>query len=174
MLTNRPAHLKHFDYTGCHRYSLTFCSDRRRELFREEKVVNLVLSQVSRASTECEFAVIAYCFMPDHLHLLMHGLSEAAQLRRLIALAKQYSGYYYSKEFHGKLWQRYGYERTLRRDEETFAVARYIRENPVRAKLVANVRDYPFVGSLVCGLEDLLLSIQAGPDQNRVNIGSAD
>ena len=78
---------------------------------------------------------------------------------RLIALAKQYSGYYDSQEFHGRLWQRYGYERTLRQNEDTRAVAKYILENPVRAKLAANVLDYPFVGSLVCEVKDLLLSI---------------
>jgi Zn-dependent oligopeptidase len=33
--------------------------------------VELVLSQISRAANEREFAVIAYCFMPDHLHLFV-------------------------------------------------------------------------------------------------------
>jgi hypothetical protein len=38
-------------------------------------------------------------------------------------------------------------------------VARYILENPLRAKLVADLREYPFVGSLVCGLDDLLIAV---------------
>ena len=159
MQTGKPPHFKHFDYTGFHRYSLTFCTDQRRVLFQEARVVELVLSQISRAANEREFAVIAYCFMPDHLHLLVHGESEAADCRRFITLAKQYSGYYYSKEIGGKLWQRYGYERTLRNDQDTLDVARYIVQNPLRAKLVAKVEDYPFVGSMVCDLKDLLLSL---------------
>jgi REP element-mobilizing transposase RayT len=89
----------------------------------------------------------------------VHGQSEAADCKRFITVAKQYSGYYYSKEIGGKLWQRYGYERTLRNDQDTLTVARYIVENPVRAKLVASVEEYPFVGSLVCDLKDLLLSL---------------
>jgi putative transposase len=159
MLTGKPPHLKHFDYTGYHRYSLTFCTDQRRPVFNEQRVVDLVLSQISRAGRECDFAVIAYCFMPDHLHVLVHGQSEAAHCKRFITLAKQYSGYYYSKEIGERLWQRYGYERTLRNDQHTLTVARYIVENPVRAGLVARVADYPFVGSLVCDLKDLLLSL---------------
>jgi len=98
--------------------------------------------------------------MPDHLHLLVHGQSETAQCKGFIALAKQYSAYYYSKECRQRLWQRYGYERTLRKDEDTLTVAQYILENPVRAGIVATVPDYPFVGSLICEWKDLLASVQ--------------
>jgi putative transposase len=162
MLTGKPPHLKHFDYTGYHRYSLTFYTDQRRPIFTERRPVDLVALQISRAATERDFAVIAYCFMPDHLHLLAHGESESADCRRFITLAKQYSGYYFSKEIGGKLWQRYGYERTLRNDEATLTVARYIVENPIRAKLVNAVEEYPFVGSMVCELKDLLASLPSG------------
>ena len=162
MLTGKPPHLKHFDYRGFHRYSLTFCTNRRRHLFKHQRVVDLVLSHILRAANECDFAVIAYCFMPDHLHLLVHGKSEGADCKRFIALAKQYSGYYYSKECGGKLWQRYGYERTLRKEDETLTVARYIVRNPIRAELVANAEEYPFAGSLVCDMKDLLSSLPVG------------
>ena len=45
-----------------------------------------------------------------------------------------------------RLWQRYGYERVLRGTDETFAVAKYILENPVRAGIVRAPRDYPYLG----------------------------
>ena len=127
-MTGRPHHLQHFDYTGFHRYSLTFCTNRRHPL-------------------------------PDHVHLLVHGQTEAAECKRFIAAAKQYSGYYYSRQFPGMLWQRYGYERTLRKDEDTGTVARYILENPVRAGLARTVEEYSFVGSLVYELRDLVRSV---------------
>ena len=161
MRTRRPPHLTHFDYTGYHRYSLTFCTDRRKPLFTGRRAVELVLSQIARAASEQDFAVIAYCFMPDHLHLVVHGQSEAADCKQFITRAKQYSAYYYSKDLGGKLWQRYGYERTLRHEEDTTAAVRYIVENPLRAKLVTCVDEYPFVGSLVCELKELLLSLPA-------------
>ena len=152
--------LRHFDYTGFHRYSLTFCTDRRRLVFRECRIVSLALLQIARAARETDFAVIAYCFMPGHLHLLPHGDSDTADCKRFVTSAKQYSGYHYSKGLGGKLWQRYGYERTLRKDEDTLTTARYIVENPLRAKLVERIEDYPFVGSLVCELKDLLASLR--------------
>jgi putative transposase len=163
MRTGSPGHFRHFDYTGFHRYSLTFCTASRQRLFVDASVVELVLAQISRAAREQQFEVIAYCFMPDHLHLLVHGGSDSSECRRFIKLTKQYSGYYYSKTFQGNLWQRYGFERTLRREEQTLTVARYIVSNPIRAKLVSNVGDYPFVGSLVYELEDLLASVCEQP-----------
>ncbi len=47
-----------------------------------------------RAASENEFDVIAYCFMPDHLHLLVEGKSDRSDGKPFIARAKQYSGYY--------------------------------------------------------------------------------
>jgi putative transposase len=64
----------------------------------------------------------------------------------------------YSSEIGGKLWQRYGYERTLRKEEDTLTAVRYIIENPLRAGLVERIEDYAFIGSMVCELKDLLAS----------------
>jgi len=128
-------------------------------LLTTSDVVDLVLEQISRAAVECRFEIIAYCAMPDHLHLLSEGQSADSDAKRFIARAKQYSGYYY-KQAHGSvLWQRYGFEHLLRDEELVLVVAKYILENPVRAGLVKRVEDYPFVGSLVYPLNELFAAI---------------
>jgi putative transposase len=76
MIHRHPEHLKTFDYIGLHRYSLRFCTDARRPLFTITERVDLVLEQFVRAATEEGFAIVAYCFMPDHVHLLIEGLEE--------------------------------------------------------------------------------------------------
>jgi len=106
MYTGNPGHLQSFNYLGFHRYSLTLCTYQRQPLFVREPVVALVLLQISRAAVEQRFAVIAYGFMPDHLHLLVEGQTEASDGKRLITRAKQYSGHDYSKQFQRRLWQR--------------------------------------------------------------------
>ena len=161
MFPGHPERLRHFDYRGFHRYSLCFCTIQRQRLFTTEPVVDLVLQQFLRAGTEQRVALIAYCFMPDHVHLLAVGTSEVADGKRYIALAKQYSGFYYKKAHHNRLWQRYPHERVLRDDEATLAVARYIIENPVRAGLVSDPRDYPFLGSFVYTLDEILDAVQS-------------
>jgi putative transposase len=159
--TRSPGHLKTFDYLGPHRYSLTFCTAHRHSLFTTHPVVDLVLEQIARAADEQQFAVIAYCFMSDHVYLLVEGKSADSDGKKFIARAKQYSGFYYKKEHGSTLWQRYGFEHTLRDDELTLVVAKYILENPVRAGVVERVEDYPFLGSLVYSLSELLEAIAA-------------
>ena len=94
--------------------------------------------------------------MPDHLHAAVEGRSRTADARTFVARMKQYTGFYFKKEFGESLWQRYGYERVLRDDETTSAVIRYVLENPLRAGLVASVADYPFVGSGEYSIAQLL------------------
>jgi REP-associated tyrosine transposase len=167
MRARQPAHLPTFNYRGLHRYSLTFCTDRRRRLFTRLAAVTLVLSQIVRAAAQEQFAILAYCFMPDHVHLLVEGLTDRSDGLRFIARAKQYSGFHYARIFGKRLWQRYGYEHVLRSDEVTLQVARYILENPIRAGIVRRVEDYPFVGSKVHPIAWLLEETSRVSSQTR-------
>lgn len=163
MLPCRPEHLKTFDYCGPHRYFLTFCTRHRRRLFVTPERVAAVLLQIQRVAGDGRFAILAYCFMPDHVHLLVEGQSEDADCRRFIARAKQFSGFHCQREFGERLWQPYGYERTLRNHDSTLSIARYIVENPVRAGLVSSAEDHPFTGSDVWKLPEILAAIQMRP-----------
>jgi REP element-mobilizing transposase RayT len=98
--------------------------------------------------------------MPDHVHLLVEGQADDSDCRQFIARAKQYSGFHYKAKYGRPLWQRYGYERVLRNDEAAVSVARYILENPLRGKLVERVEDYPFFGSTVYTIAQLLEAVQ--------------
>src|SRR5262245_9029633 len=77
MFPGRPEHLRTFDYLGFHRYSLTFCTFRLARHFVDAHAVDVARSQISRAAREERFALTAYCFMPDHVHLLVEGESDA-------------------------------------------------------------------------------------------------
>lgn len=129
------------------RYLLTFCTDSRRHLLTRREHVDLVLEQILRAACEEEFATAAYCFMPDCAHLLIEGQSGTSNHKRFISRAKQYSAWHYSRAFHERLWQRHGLEHALRQDEATLVIAKHVLEHPVRAGLVSTAADYPFAGS---------------------------
>lgn len=165
MLTGSPGLLKTFDYSGPHRYFLTFCTESRQRVFVTRAHVELVLMHFERSAAEQQFAFVAYCFMPDHLHLLIEGQSESSECRRFITRAKQFSGFHYARVFGHRLWQRYGFERVLRDDQATLGVARYIVENPLRAHLVDRVEDYPFVGSRVYSISEILEAVR---DEDRL------
>ncbi len=155
----RPRHtepLRNFSYIGFHRYFLTFCTINRAPIFVSDATVDLVRAQIVRAAQECAFAVPAYCFMPDHLHLLIEGQSPSSDGRNFIKRSRQYSGFYFSKTYGMPLWQRYGYDHVVRDDEKTIVVARYILHNPLRAGLVKSIEEYRFSGSLEWPLPALL------------------
>jgi len=101
--------------------------------------------------------------MPDHLHLVLEGTSDDSDCLRFIKLAKQYSGFYFARSRGEKLWQRYGFEHVLRDDELTLAVVRYVLQNPVRAGLADDPREYPFIGSQVYTIDELLDAIADVP-----------
>lgn len=142
-----PPHHPKISYVGRERYFLTFCTHERATHFTAAASVNLVLQQILRASAEQAFEITAYCFMPDHLHLLVAGVREDSDLRTFISRAKQYSGYYFKQQNETRLWQRYSYEHTLREDIERAATIRYILDNPLRAGLACDPAAYPFLGS---------------------------
>ena len=147
MRTNYPHHLPAFDYTGFHRYFLTFCTEKRVRIFVIDEAVNLVWTQFLRAAGGESMAILACVFMPDHVHLIAEGEEEDSDLKRFISRAKQFSGYHYMQTKGARLWQRYGYEHVLRDEELTRSAMAYVLENPVRAKLVETVWDHPYIRS---------------------------
>jgi putative transposase len=151
-----PAPLRNFDYIGMHYCSLTWCCYLRQTLFTQRDRVHLVRGQILRACEEAEIEIIVDCYMPDHLHQLIHGRSPTADGRKFIRKAKQYSGFHFAQQFEARLWQRFGQDRVLWNDRDIQRVVRYIIENPVRAGLAQRAQDYPFIGSHTHTLEELL------------------
>jgi hypothetical protein len=97
--------------------------------------------------------------MPDHVHLLVEGITESADLRRFAANAKQRPGGAYALRYGGPLWQEGFYDRVLRRSEDAKSVARYLLRIPFDRAWVTCPRDYPSVGSDVWSIDDLLASV---------------
>jgi putative transposase len=155
-MSDRPRRLDGFSYVGPHRYFLTFCAAARSEVFTASELVASMLSQISQSSASNSFAVFAYCFMPDHLHLLVEGMTEGSDLIHFARDLKQRTGFHYKAASGYQLWQKGYYEHVLRADEATLQVARYIWANPVTAGLVREPAEYPYSGSLVLDREAML------------------
>lgn len=159
--------LSGFAYSGAHRYFLTICTHARRPTFAWPAAVDEVHGQLVRTSRSRRVAVIAYCYMPDHLHLLVHGRDPEADVLRWIQLFKQGSGFHWKTHTGEPLWQRSFFDRVLRDAEETPVVARYILMNPVRKGLCAHPREYPYLGSLTHDVESLIAAAQGALSEGR-------
>ena len=97
--------------------------------------------------------------MPDHAHLLIEGSREHSDMRQFAKMAKQGSGAVYALKSGRALWQEGYHDRVLRAEEDSRRVARYILENPVRAGLVKHASEYPFSGSDIWAMADLIGSL---------------
>jgi putative transposase len=152
----RLRRLEGFDYLGLRQYFLTICTFRRWTAFADPDRVQCVLTQILHVAHRQHFAVLAYCFMPDHLHMLIEAQQPACDLRRFVSSMKQQSAYVHARSDARRLWQEGYYDRVIRRTEDARWTARYIFNNPVRGGLVETPLDYPFLGSGVWKVEEIV------------------
>lgn len=143
----RPTRSPGVSYVGIQRYSLRLCTYGRARLFASREFVQVALTQIQRTCDDEAFELLAYCFMPDHVHLVVEGKQPTSDFKNLASLMKQRTAYAF-RTWRGVplLWQDSCFERVLRNDEATAVVIRYVYDNPVRAGLVRRYQDYPFLG----------------------------
>ncbi len=146
MIVRRPRRLQGFHYAGRRGYALTLCTALRTPVFTTDTTVSTVLTLLRHVAAELGFAVTAYCFMPDHVHLLVAGTDPQADLPAFVARFKQASGYWYRQQTGRRLWQPGYHDRILREQDDLDEHVRYIVANPVRAGFARAVGDYPFAG----------------------------
>lgn len=85
----RPPRVQKVSHVGRYRYVLTFCTTNRAPLFARAQLVQTARTRVEQTAREEQFAILAYCFMPDRVHLVVEGRTEQADLRRFATIAKQ-------------------------------------------------------------------------------------
>jgi putative transposase len=140
-----PPRLSAFDYIGCHRYFVTCCTFGRARVLHDRGVFEPVRLQILQSAAAYRFEVLAYVFMPDHLHLLVEGRHPDADFRLFMRNWRKRSSLSAPLLGMERLWQKGFFERVLRGDEGTDQVITYMLGNPVREGLVANAMDYPFL-----------------------------
>jgi REP element-mobilizing transposase RayT len=122
-------------------YLATFVVKNRRPLFSD--MVNA--RTVIRCINQSPFVItLAFVVMPDHVHWLIK-MNTAKTLSQVVQAAKSVSSRAINRVRGGKgtIWQAGFHDHALRHEEAMREIARYIVANPLRAKLVKKVGDYP-------------------------------
>jgi len=145
--------LRDFDYIGPYAYFLTILTKKRDAHFKEAQIVSHLINILLETAKSEGFDVLAYCFMPDHLHILVMGRDGKSDLKRFMGLFKQKAGYWFKKINNKSLWHISYYDHVLRKEESIESVITYMLENPVRKGLVLDFKEYPFSWSFSCGLK---------------------
>ena len=172
---SRPKRLSNRSYVGQAGYFLTFCVRDRRSVFIEASLVEDTLAHIQRTAREESFALLAYCFMPDHLHLLVTGQKENSDLRSFVKSCKERSGRKYRKRFGERLWQEGYFERVLRNPADARKCAEYIVSNPVRAGLVVRAEEYDYLGVTPWAIDELTAdALNNGVPRSAMNAGPTE
>lgn len=127
-------------------YHVILRGNGRKTIFEDDEDCRMFLHLMEKARAELDFKLYAYCLMGNHVHLLVReGEDTIEHLFRKVATG--YAVYYNGKyDFSGHLFQ--GRYRSETVDSESYFLSaiRYICQNPVKAGICQNPKEYRWTG----------------------------
>ena len=130
-------------------FFVTLCSYRRRRVLATIAVNASFIQFTEQAYGKHNIAVGRYVIMPDHVHLFVTG-SDDFGLGRWIGTLKQSLAKSVVQEKRSEpFWQRGFFDHVLRSEESYGHKWSYVRDNPVRAGLIAKADDWPYAGEII-------------------------
>jgi len=122
----------------------TVCTkDRRPELTRRG-IPEVLVEALDHNATNNGCEIIAYCIMPDHLHVMACVAQQGGDLIALIDGFKKRTGRALRQMGASfPVWQRNYWDRHARSDRDLAEAIEYILMNPVRKGLCLRPEDWP-------------------------------
>src|SRR4029077_10988954 len=145
----KPNRLGPGSYRGRHAYFLTLCANERRRILANAALVESLVPILRTVCGSHSFNVNAYCFMPDHLHLVVIGESDASSLPRFMQAFKSLAVRETARWEIAKPWQKGFHDHVLGGGESIDSAALYAFLNPVRAGLARFPEEWPYSGSFM-------------------------
>ena len=140
-----PPRLAGFDYMSKAVYFVTFTVWDRAHVFSHSEAAGIARDAILGFRSREWIWLLAYCVMPDHIHVLMKP-RRRIQLSRLVTAIKNAIGRALQASALHVRWQHGYYDKVLRPGDSENEIAHYIVQNPVRAGLVEDSASYPFGG----------------------------
>jgi putative transposase len=144
-------------------HHVTQRGNRRQTVFFGDSDYQDYLALLKEFTAKAGVDVLAWCLMPNHVHLLLIPPEPGSLRAALAEVHRRYSRHINLREdWRGYLWQ--GRFASCPTDEaHTIAAARYVELNPVRAQLVAQPIDWPWSSARahLTGRDDGLTKIEA-------------
>ena len=116
--------------------------------------VDILREAVRKERARRPFHIDAWVVLPDHMHAVwtlptddadFSGRWKAIKIAFAKALPKtEYVSPVRAARGERGIWQRRFWEHTIRDDDDSAAHVNYVHINPVKHRLVANIRDWPY------------------------------
>src|SRR5690348_5891561 len=101
----RVAPLASKKYIRRQSYLLTNFFYRRKPYLSDVRTAHRTLDPLSDCASKSSFVLHAYFLMPDHLHLLVEGSHDCANLLEFIRVFKSRTAFEFRKRSHRRLWE---------------------------------------------------------------------
>ncbi len=131
--------------TFWHSHYLTFSTHHRRKYLLDDRICEVLAERINEASKELNFAVLAYVFMPDHVHLLIHPMNEFYDIAAILSAIKKGPSKRAKNQkwISTALWERGGgYDSNIFSPKPRQDCIAYILQNPVRKGLVESSLEF--------------------------------
>ncbi len=133
--------LPNFDYASKSHF-VTLVTADRQNFFTNEKLADAIIETLLNLKEKQNFNLYSACLMPDHFHATLGIGDSGLTLSRICGAFKSLSTREFWKYHDGKLWQRQFHDHVIRNEQDFAETVKYIRLNPVKAKLVENWQDW--------------------------------
>ncbi len=135
--------------------------NNRENVFLDLKDYEKYLSFLARYSEEKDAAILAYCLMPNHVHLLIIPSTEKTLAKMMQGVTLCYTQHLNRKNGRtGRLWECRYHSTIVDEDSYLWTVSKYIENNPVRAGIVKKPEDYHYSSARahILGKKDPILN----------------
>lgn len=129
--------------------SVTIGLRDRAPRFADARFAAAAVEVLGERAAQMGVQVFAYCFMPDHVHLLLAPSVRCDVITFVGQFKNLAQRRFWELGGRGTIWQKSFWDHFLRAEEDLVVAVEYILNNPVRAGLVEHWRDYRFAGSMV-------------------------
>ena len=122
-------------------YHIILRGINRQIIFEDSEDYTKFIETLDRYKAVSGYKVFAYCFMSNHIHMLIKTEKEELDLI-MKRIAGSYVYWYNSKYYrNGHLFQDRFRSEPVETDEYFLIALRYIHQNPIKAKPVDNIAD---------------------------------
>ncbi|MCL5023053.1 MAG: transposase [Nitrospirae bacterium] len=134
--------------------------NNREDVFLAKEDREIYLGLLRKYSEKWDSPLLAYCLMSNHVHLLTRPKKDVSLYKMMQGLTLCYTQHVnrtYGRT--GRLWESRYHSCIVDKEKYLWAVARYIEQNPVRAKIVKRAAQYPYssAGAHITGKRDDIL-----------------
>ena len=126
-------------------YHIFIRGNQKQNVFKNSDDFTFYLNQLKRYKRRNSFLLYGYCLMPNHIHLIGEPIYPERLPKFMQCLHRSYTAYY-NKKYNkvGHLWQGRFKTRVIAKDQYLIDCIAYVEQNPVRAHLTNNPKEYEF------------------------------